>query len=216
MDVIAVAVENRDGSRPLQGPRQKGSRSSPGTPTPSPTRRDFFVNQATPEGIGQTLMDNAAKDLGGKGEFAIITASLTAAQHDRMAKRSRPAARRNIPDIKWPPSAPATTCSDKAFDETNTILNANPDVKLIMAICSPPSPGRGEAVKQAGPDDVKVIGLGLPNDNKRYVHEGITRAVILWNTICNRGYLAVLSSDAVKKGTLKPGDTSFTAGRLEN
>ena len=37
--------------------------------------RDFFINQATPQGIGYTLMDEAARILNGKGEFAIITAS---------------------------------------------------------------------------------------------------------------------------------------------
>jgi ABC-type sugar transport system substrate-binding protein len=58
-----------------------------------------------------------------------------------------------------------------------------------------------------------VIGLGLPNENKRYVHEGITQAVILWKT-ADLGYLAVAAAKAVVEGTLKPGDTSFTAGRL--
>jgi ABC-type sugar transport system substrate-binding protein len=107
-------------------------------------------------------------------------------------------------------------CDDlqkKAFDETNNILNAYPDVKLIMAICSPAVPGAAEAVKQSGRTDVKVIGLGLPNDNKQYVHEGITQAVVLWNTM-DLGYLTIYTADAVARGTLKPGDTSFQAGRL--
>ena len=60
---------------------------------------------------------------------------------------------------------------------------------------------------------VPVIGLGLPNDNKPYVHEGITDCVILWNSM-DLGYLAVVASDALVRGELKPGDTSFHAGRL--
>jgi len=60
---------------------------------------------------------------------------------------------------------------------------------------------------------VKVIGLGLPNDNKRYVHEGITDCVVLWNTM-DLGYLTVQAASALKKGTLKPRDTSLQAGRL--
>ena len=31
--------------------------------------RDYFINQATPEGIGYTLVDEGARLLGGKGEF---------------------------------------------------------------------------------------------------------------------------------------------------
>ena len=44
-----------------------------------PDARDFFVNQATPEGIGYDAHGRSRAALGGKGEFAIITASLTAA-----------------------------------------------------------------------------------------------------------------------------------------
>src|SRR5436309_15274823 len=82
-----------------------------------------------------------------------------------------------------------------------------------MAICSPALPGASEAVKQNGRKDVKVVGLGLPNDNKRYVREGITPSVILWNT-GDLGYLSVYAAVAVAKGDLKPGATKFKGGRL--
>ena len=61
---------------------------------------------------------------------------------------------------------------------------------------------------------MKVIGLGLPNDNKRYVHEGITDAVILWNTM-DLGYLTIHAAKAVCEGRLKQGDTTLVAGRLK-
>src|SRR5437763_1493197 len=110
---------------------------------------------------------------------------------------------------------PCEDLQKKAFDETKTILNARKDVKLIMAICSPAVPGAAEAVKQSGRTDVKVIGLGLPNDNKRYVHDGITDCVVLWDT-ANLGYLTVQAAYALKKGTLRPGDRWMQAGRLRN
>ena len=94
------------------------------------------------------------------------------------------------------------------------MLNADPNVKLIMAICSPAVPGAAEAVKQSGRKDVKVVGLGLPNENKQYVHEGITPSVVLWNTM-DLGYLTVYAAEAVKDGTLRMGDSSLEAGRLK-
>jgi rhamnose transport system permease protein len=84
-----------------------------------------------------------------------------------------------------------------------------------MAICSPAVPGAAEAVKQSGRRDVKVIGLGLPNDNKRYVHDGVTDCVILWNTM-DLGYLTVYAARALAEGELKPGATKLSAGRLKN
>ena len=99
------------------------------------------------------------------------------------------------------------------MSEANTMLNANPNLKLIMAICSPGVPGAAEAVKQSGRTDVKVIGLGLPNDNKPYIHEGVTDCIVLWNTM-DLGYLTVYAADEIVRGELKPGDRSLTAGRL--
>ena len=216
VDVIAVAVENREGiSTALRKARERGIKVVTWDADAEPDARDFFVNQATPEGIGQTLMDDAARILGGKGEFAIITASLTAANMIEWQKSIEARRREKYPEIKLAALRPCDDLQKKAFDEANTILNAYPDVKLIMAICSPAVPGAAEAVKQAGRTDVKVIGLGLPNENKPYVHEGITDCVVLWNTM-DLGYLTVYAAQALKAGTLKPGDTSIQAGPAGN
>ncbi|MBX6315521.1 MAG: substrate-binding domain-containing protein, partial [Isosphaeraceae bacterium] len=214
VDVIAVAVENREGiSSVLRKARRRGIKVLTWDSDAEPDARDFFVNQATPQGIGYTLMDRAAEVLGGKGQFAIITASLTAANMIEWQKYIEERRKAKYPDITMVALRPCDDLQKKAFDETSAILNAHPDVKLIMAICSPAVPGAAEAVKQAGRSDVKVIGLGLPNDNKRYVHEGITDCVVLWNTM-DLGYLTVVAADALAKGMLRPGASSLEAGRL--
>ena len=214
VDVIAVAVENREGmASVLRKARQRGIKVLTWDADSEPDARDFMVNQATPEGIGTTLMDHAARILGNKGEFAIITASLTAANMIEWQKYIEARRASQYPEMHMVALRPCDDLQKKAFDEANTILNAHPNVRLIMAICSPAVPGAAEAVKQSGRRDVKVIGLGLPNDNKRYVHEGITDCVVLWNTM-DLGYLTVQAASALKKGTLKPRDTSLQAGRL--
>ena len=59
---------------------------------------------------------------------------------------------------------------------------------LSLECCSTPPAGTWvQRSNKTG--QVKVIGLGLPNENKRYVHEGVTDSVILWNTE-HLGYLA--------------------------
>jgi ABC-type sugar transport system substrate-binding protein len=197
----------------LRKARQKGIKVITWDSDAAPDARDFLVNQATPEGIGFTLMDEGAKALNGKGEFAIITASLTAANMNEWQKYIEQRRVEKYPGIKMAALRPCDDLKDRAFSEATAILNANPNVKLLMAICSPAVPGASEAVKQSGRKDVKVVGLGLPNDNKRYVRNGITPAVILWNTE-NLGYLSVLAAVAVAKGDLEPGATKFNGGRL--
>ncbi len=214
VDVIAVAVENREGiSSALRRARAKGIKVITWDADSEPDSRDFFVNQATPEGIGFALMDNAARILHDKGEFAIITASLTASNMIEWQKQIEKRRAEKYPQIKMAALRPCDDIQKKAFDEANTIMNAYPNVKLIMAICTPAVPGAAEAVKQAGRDDVKVIGLGLPNDNKRYVKEGITDCIVLWNSM-DLGYLAVVAADQLARGDLKPGATTMQGGKL--
>jgi rhamnose transport system substrate-binding protein len=53
----------------------------------------------------------------------------------------------------------------------------------------------------------------LPNENKRYVHDGVTQSVILWKTE-DLGYLTVQAAYAAANGNLKAGDKTFKAGSL--
>ena len=214
VDVIAVAVENRDAiSSVLKKAREHGIKVITWDSDADTAARDFFVNQATPQGIGYTLMDHAARLMDDKGEFAIIVGSITAANMIEWQKYIKERMADKYPNIKLKDIRP---CDDKqgiAMSEANTMINAYPDLKLIMAICSPGVPGAAEAVKQSGRSDVKVIGLGTPNQNKPYVHEGITDCVVLWKTK-DLGYLAVYAAEKIANGDLKAGDTSMTAGHL--
>jgi rhamnose transport system permease protein len=214
VDVIAVSVDNRAGlSSELRKARAAGIKVVTWDADADPDARDWFVNQATPQGIGNALMDDTAAAMGGKGEFAIITASLTAANQNEWMKYVEARRQAKYPDIKMDSVLPCDDLANKAFEQANILLNAYPNLKVIMAITTDAVPMAAEAIKQKSGSAVKVVGLGLPNDNKAYVHAGITPSVVLWNTM-DLGYLTVCVSDATKAGTLKPGDTSFTAGRL--
>ncbi len=214
VDAIAVAVENRGGiSSVLRKARERGIRVLTWDADAEPDARDFFVNQATPEGIATTLTDEAARLLGGKGDFAIITGALSAANQNEWIANIRKRLKEKYPNLTLATIRPSDDDRDKAFAETQTILRAYPAVKLVMAISAPAVPGAAEAVRQAARSDVSVIGLSLPNINKPYVHEGVVQAVILWNTR-DLGYLTVLAATKLLQHTLTPASTSLDAGRL--
>jgi ABC-type sugar transport system substrate-binding protein len=215
VDVIAAACENREGiSTALKKAQDKGIKVVTYDSDANPDARSFFVNQATPEGIGTTLMDEAAKQCGEEGEFAIITATLTAANMIEWQKHIKARLAEKYPKMKLIDVRPCDDQKDKAQSEATALIGANPNLKLIMAICSPAVPGAAEAVKQAGKaGTMKVIGLGLPSENRAYVKDGITQTVILWK-VQDLGYLTVQAAAAVATGDLKPGAKSLKAGRL--
>jgi len=214
VDAIAVAVENRAGiSTVLRKARQRGIRVLTWDADAEPDARDFFVNQATAEGIANALTDEAARLLGGKGEFAIITGALSAANQNEWIAFIRKRLADKHTDVKLVTIRPSDDDRDKAFAETQTLLKVYPSVKLMMAISAPAVPGSAEAVRQAGRKDVSVIGLSLPNINKPYVHDGVVQTVVLWNTR-DLGYLAVYASALVTQNRLAPGARTLQAGRL--
>jgi rhamnose transport system substrate-binding protein len=214
VDVIAVAVENRGGiSSVLRKARSRGIRVLTWDADADPDARDFFVNQATAEGIANTLTDEAARLLGGKGEFAIITGALSAANQNEWIAFIKKRQAEKYPDLTLATIRPSDDDRDKAFAETQTIMRVFPNVKLVMAISAPAVPGSAEAVRQANRRDVNVIGLSLPNMNKPYVHDGWVQTVVLWNTK-DLGYLTVLAASLLTENKITPSTTSFQAGRL--
>ena len=187
VDVIAVSVENKEGiSTVLRKARAKGIKVVTWDADAEKDARDFFVDQATPQGIGETLTDEAARIMGGKGEFAIITASMSAANQNEWIKFIKQRLAEKYPDIKLVAIQPSEGDRDRAFQETQNVLKVYPNVKLVMGIAAPAVPGIAEAVKQSGRKDVKVTGLSLPNMCKPYIKEGIVDSIVLWNTLDSR------------------------------
>ena len=214
VDAIAVAVENRAGiSTVLRKARERGIRVLTWDADAEPDARDFFVNQATAEGIANALTDEAARLLNGNGEFAIITGALSAANQNEWIAFIRKRLEDKHKGLKLVTIRPSDDDRDKAFAETQTLLKVYPSVKLMMAISAPAVPGAAEAVRQAGRKDVNVIGLSLPNINKPYVRDGVVQTVVLWNTR-DLGYLAVYASVLATQHKLEAGARELQAGRL--
>ena len=215
VDVITVAAENKQGiSTALRKAQKQGIKVITFDADALPDARSFFVNQATPQCIASGLMDEAARLCGAEGEFAIISATLTAGNQREWLKYIDERLAEKYPKMKLVAVRPCDDLKDKAQSEATALMSANPRLKLLMAICSPGVPGAAEAVKQAGKiGQVKVIGLGLPSENRRYVHEGVTDSVMLWKTE-DLGYLTIYAAAAVARDELKPGATSFKAGAL--
>lgn len=214
VDVIAVSVENSAGiSTVLRKARERGIKVITWDADAETDARDFFINQATPQGIGYTLMDEAARILGGKGEFAIITASLSAANQNEWIKHIKARLAEKYPGLKLVAIQPSDGDRDRAFAETQNVMKVHPNVKLIMGIAAPAVPGAAEAVKQSGRADVKVIGLSIPSLCKSYVHDGVIESFVLWNTL-DLGYLTVFAANELSAGKLKAGDNQINAGRL--
>src|SRR5436190_14433490 len=115
VDVIAVAAENKEGiSTALRKAQKAGVKVIAYDADAMRDARSFFVNQATPEGIGYALMDEAARLCNKEGEFAIITATLTAANQREWQKHIETRRAEKYPRMKMVALRPCDDLKDKA------------------------------------------------------------------------------------------------------
>lgn len=216
-DAICVSPNDPNVLAPsMKAARAKGVHVLTWDADGAPDSREFFVDQATSEQIGDALVDAMAKDLGGAqpaGKVAIVTATLTAANQNEWIKFMQGRLKK-YPKMQLVAIKPCNEDQNQAFQVTQDLMKAYPDLKGVFGISSVAFPGAAEAVKQAGKSGkVLVTGLSTPNDMKPYVMDGTVKSVILWNTQ-DLGYLTIYAAEAAATGKLKPGATSFKAGRL--
>jgi ABC-type sugar transport system substrate-binding protein len=144
--------------------------------------RDLFVNQVDERRLGETLMDDLARQMGEAGEWAIAIASLDAANLNTWRRYAEARAREKYPKLKL--VATEVTKEDENFarQKVETLLNAYPNLKGIIAFDSNSVPGASEAVKRAGKvGKVAVVGNSTPRKMRPYIKEGVLESFYLWD-----------------------------------
>src|SRR5262245_26993135 len=144
--------------------------------------RDLFVNQVDEKVLGEMLMDDLAKQMGEEGEWAIAIASLDAANLNTWRRFAEARAKQKYPRMKL--VATEVTKEDENFarQKVETLLNAWPNLKGIIAFDSNSVPGASEAVKRAGKvGKVAIVGNSTPNKMRPYIKEGVLQSFYLWD-----------------------------------
>lgn len=176
--------------------------------------REFFVNQASFEGIGQALVDEMVKQTGEEADVAIVTSSLTAPNQNRWIDEMKKYAGSKYPKLNFVTTLPSEEDQQLAFKAAQDIMKSYPNVKGIFGMSSVAFPGATDAVKQAGNcGKVAVVGLSTPNQMRPFMKEGCIKSVVLWNPI-DLGYATVYAVRALVDGKLTAGTTELEAGRL--
>jgi ABC-type sugar transport system substrate-binding protein len=144
--------------------------------------RDLFVNQVDERALGEALMDDLARQMGGEGQWAIAIASLDAANLNTWRRFAEARAKEKYPRLKL--VATEVTKEDENFarQKVETLLNAYPDLKGIIAFDSNSVPGASEAVKRAGKSGkVRIVGNSTPNKMRPYLKDGVLESFYLWD-----------------------------------
>jgi rhamnose transport system substrate-binding protein len=182
----------------------------------APEGRNVFINQASAEGIGQSLVQTLAKEIGNQGDFAILSATPNATNQNTWIKYMQEELKKpEYKDLKLVKIAYGNDEDQKSFTETQGLLQAYPNLKGII---SPTSVGIAAAARYISTSPYKgkvaLTGLGTPNQLRQFIKDGTIKEFELWNP-ADVGYLAAYAAAQLASGNIqgKEGE-SFTAGKL--
>jgi rhamnose transport system substrate-binding protein len=178
--------------------------------------RDAFINQATTQGIGESLVKMAKELAGGAGDIAILSATPNATNQNAWIEVMKTElAKPENAKLKLVKIAYGNDDDQKSFQEAQGLLQSYPNLKVIVA---PTTVGIAAASRYVSSSNYKgkvaITGLGLPNQMRQYVKDGTVKKFALWNP-ADIGYLAAYAGAALSSGQItgKEGE-KFKAGKL--
>jgi rhamnose transport system substrate-binding protein len=182
----------------------------------APAGRQVFVNQASPEALGRSEVQLLGKQLGYKGDIAILSATPNATNQNTWIKfMKNELALPKYKGMKLVKVAYGNDDDQKSFQETQGLLSAYPQLKGII---SPTTVGIAAAARYISSSKykgkVKLTGLGTPNQMRKFVKDGTVDGFELWDP-GKLGYLAAYAAASLASGQIsgKEGE-SFDAGTL--
>ena len=187
------------------------------SPIPSGEGESVFIAQVDFDETGVVMADMALEILGEEGgEFAILSASADAANQNAWIAAMEEA----LQDPKYESLELVDTVygdddSEKSYDEALGLVDKHPNLKLIMAPTTVGIAAAGKAMTDEGLcDQVKVSGLGLPEEMVEYTLSGCAPQFALWSFV-DLGYLAYYTAYGIATGQIEAEEgVQFEAGRM--
>lgn len=144
----------------------------------------FDTEAFTAKDFGCALMDALAKDMGEEGKYAEMVAYTTSTTHMEYSTAAYEHQLEAYPNMELiggqVPTAESEESIDTSYERAKEVLKANPDLKGFTGTASTDCPGIAKAVEELGMD-VKVVGVGTPNEFKPYVKSGTISTMKLWD-----------------------------------
>ena len=189
----------------------------------------------TAEDFGAAIMDALASDMGEEGKYAEMVAYTTSTTHMEYANAEKARQEEAYPNMELINDGAVPTCEseesiDTAYERAKEVLKANPDLKGFTGVASTDCPGIAKAVEELGLD-VKVVGVGTPNEFKPYVESGTISTIKLWDPK-DSGYIMckvasmILGGETIEEGadlgldgynsiTISEGDNKCIIGQAD-
>jgi rhamnose transport system substrate-binding protein len=201
VDVIVVAPNDPAAIAPvLAEARSKGIHVMTSDTDAPASQRELFVNQATAEGVGDSLTDALMTKMGGAGKYAIVSCGQSAENLNSWIAAQKAYAAVEYPSAQLVDTVYAGEDTAAATLLAKSLMAAHPDLTGLVGECTTSAPGVAQAVRDTqNIGRVYTVGVGTPQAIKPYLNDGSCSASVLWNVEA-LGYLTAWAADQLATG----------------
>jgi rhamnose transport system substrate-binding protein len=185
VDAIAVSANDPDALVPtLRKAMDRGIKVVSYDSAVAAEGRIAHLAPSSDQLIGETVVALAAQLApGGKGKFAVVSATPTSTNQNSWLAEMRRALPR-YPGLEMTAVVYGDDVSDKSYREATAVLQQHPDLAVLVSISSVGIVASARAVEDKGlTGKVKVTGLGLPSELIGYVEKGVVPRFAIWNPV---------------------------------
>ncbi len=191
VDAIAVSANDPDALVPtLRKAMDRGIKVVSYDSAVAQPGRIAHLAPSSDQLIGETVISLVAElTPGGKGKFAVVSATPTSTNQNSWLAEMRKALA-NQPGLEMVSVVYGDDVSDKSYREAVALIQQHPDLVVLVSISSVGLAATARAVEDQGAAGrIKVTGLGLPSELAGYVQKGVVPKFAIWNPI-DLGYAA--------------------------
>ena len=191
VDAIAVSANDPDALVPtLKKALDRGIKVVSYDSAVAQAGRIAHLAPSSDQLIGETVVALVAELApGGKGKFAVVSATPTSTNQNSWLAEMRKALA-NQPGLEMVSVVYGDDVSDKSYREAVALIQQHPDLVVLVSISSVGLVATARAVEDQGAAGrIKVTGLGLPSELAGYVQKGVVPKFAIWNPI-DLGYAA--------------------------
>jgi rhamnose transport system substrate-binding protein len=188
------------------------------SPVPSGEGESLFVSQVDFDETGNVMADMALEILGEDGgQFAVLSASPDAANQNAWIGdlEATLQSESQYESLEMVDIVYGNDDADESYNQALALVDSNPDLELIMAPTTVGIAAAAKAMSDEGLcDQVKVSGLGLPEEMREYVGNGCSPQFALWSFV-DLGYLTYYATYGIATGQIEAAEgQQFEAGRM--
>jgi rhamnose transport system substrate-binding protein len=185
VDAIAVSANDPDALVPtLKRAMERGIKVVSYDSGVAAAGRIAHLAPSSDQLIGETVVGLVAELApGGKGKFAVVSATPTSTNQNSWLAEMRKALPQHA-GLELVSVVYGDDVSDKSYREAVAVLKQHPDLSVLVSISSVGIVASARAVEDQGlRGKVPVTGLGLPSELVGYVQKGVVPKFAIWNPI---------------------------------